>query len=125
MFVEPTKYNKMVSSPEHKNMTPLNYDRDVMRSNGAMWFVRTIEINYWPKEAREAVQQADVIKTINTMCNGSVDIAISGKFFESNEKVPAGQYPLYLEISGPNWIDAENARRHVEEIGDYISGAAY
>lgn len=114
-------YSRFGNGPMQRTYSTENMDRvERSRCGKHECFVRTLEINYWPKAAIEAVSEASTHQMVNNMCNSTVQFFVKGKHYAVNERVPFGECPLYIEFCGPNWEDAECARRHIEEVGDYI-----
>lgn len=114
-----SKYSKFVNNVNCDTATPQNIDRDDVKPDGSVFYIRVVEINYWPKEAREAILQEDTLALIRGMC-GSVNVSVKGQLTEGAGQPPRGCFPLFIECSGLDWIQCEQAVKHVEEVGDYI-----
>lgn len=115
-----SKYNKFVNNVNVDVTRPLNQDYDDVKSDGSVFYTRVCEINFWNKNARDAVQQEDTLALIRGLCQNSVNVTVKGSLFEGKGQAPRGCYPLFIECSGTDGQMCESAVKHIEEIADYI-----
>lgn len=115
-----SKYNKFVNNVNVDVTKPMNIDSDDVKGDGSVFYTRVCEINFWAKNARDAVQQEDTLALIRGMCQNSVNVTVKGQLFEGKGQAPRGCYPLFIECSGTDGQMCENAVKHIEEIADYI-----
>lgn len=112
-----SKYSKFVNNLNCDTAQPQNIDRDDVKPDGSVFYIRVVEINYWAKEARDAILQEDTLALIRGMC-GSVNVQVKG--MQTTGQPPRGCFPLFIECSGLDWIQCEQAVKHIEEVADYI-----